>query len=364
MSKKLTKVLVIFGGASPEYEVSCASAASLLDAIDRTKYCVYAAGITKEGAWYLTHACSDKIADGVGWLTDPGNEKAVLSPDRGQRGLLVLEGEHWELIPIDVAFPMVHGETGEDGMLPGLLELAGIPYVGSGVLASACSMDKPVTMLFCDLCGIKRPEFFSCTGKDFARDPEGTAVSCEEYFRRTVGTAYPLFVKPASAGSSIGISRAESRPALIEAMTEASRYSAGIIVEESIQGRELKVAVLESGKIRTGDICEIRLTGIIFNSYAMKYAGSGVHKIIPASLPEDKAAAIKKAAVDIFRKLGCRGYARVDFFLKENGDIVFNELNTVPGFSSHSIYPLMLASQGLSYMTLVNDMIASALTGG
>ncbi len=356
-------VLVIFGGASPEHEVSCTSAASLVGAIDRSQYDLYVAGITKDGAWYLTPAAPEAIAGGD-WLSDPANRKAVLSPDRGQRGLLVLEGDRWELIPIDVAFPMVHGETGEDGMLPGLLELAGIPYVGSGVRASACSMDKPVTMLFCDLCGIKRPEFFACQAEAFAHDPEGTAAACEDHFAKTVGTVYPLFVKPASAGSSIGISKVDGRQELIAAMDEARRYSAGLIVEESIRGRELKVAVLGDGYVRAGDICEILLSGSIFNSYDMKYAGSGAHKIIPADLPEDTAEAIKKAAIDIFKKLGCKGYARVDFFLKDNGDIYFNELNTIPGFSAHSIYPLMLASQGLSYEALVDEMLVTALNGG
>lgn len=361
MEGQKKQILVIFGGASPEYAVSCESAASVIAAISRDKYDVYCVGITQDGEWLLTQAAPAEIADSRSWVEHKGNQKAILSPDRAHKGLLVLEETGWRLLRIDGIFPMVHGETGEDGMLPGLFELAGIPYVGSGLCASACSMDKAVTMLFADLCGVKRPEYFSCGTAEFRRNPEREADSCIDFFQKKLGHAFPLFVKPATTGSSVGISRVESRDELLSSMREAARYSPRLIVEENIVGRELKVAVLGTGDIRTGNICEILLEGSFFNSYTMKYSGSGAHKIIPAELPDEKAEEINRAAVDIYKRLGCEGYARVDFFLKDNGDVYFNELNTIPGFSSHSIYPLMFKSVGISYEELVESMIETAL---
>ena len=360
MTEQKKQILLVFGGASPEYEVSCESAASVVNAISRDKYNVHCVGVTRDGEWFLTKAAPAEIRDSRSWMERKDNKKAILSPDRAHKGLLVLEENGWSLIHIDGIFPMVHGETGEDGMLPGLFELAGIPYVGSGLCASACGMDKTVTMLFADLCGIKRPEYFSCGTAKFRRNPKREVDNCISFFQNKIGHAFPLFVKPATTGSSVGISKVEDRDELLASMTEAARYSSCLIVEENIVGRELKVAILGTDGVRTGDICEIMLEGNIFNSYTMKYSGSGAHKIIPADLPAEKTEEIKQAAVDIYKRLGCEGYARVDFFLKDNGDIYFNEINTVPGFSSHSIYPLMLKSVGISYEELVDSMLEAA----
>ena len=360
MTEQKKQVLVFFGGVSPEYEVSCESVASIVDAISRDKYDVHCVGISKTGEWFLTQASSEEIEDGHSWLEREGNKKAVLSPDRAHKGLLVLEEDGWKHIHIDVIFPVIHGDTGEDGKLPALFELADIPYVGSGVCASACSMDKTVTMLFADQCGVKRPRFFTCDRVEFLSNPELITDGCVRFFEEEMGYAFPLFVKPATTGSSVGISRVESKEELLDAMKEASRYSVRLIVEESILGRELKVAVLGNDDICTGDICEIKLQGSFFNSFTMKYTGSGSHKIIPADLPPGKTEEIKRAAVEIYKMLGCKGYARVDFFLKDNGDLYFNEINTVPGISSHSIYPLMFKSVGVSYESLVDAMIDTA----
>lgn len=360
MTEQKKQILLVFGGASPEHEVSCSAAASLVDAISRDKYDVFCVGITKTGEWFLTEATSDEIADCHSWIEREDNKKAILSPDRAHKGLLVLEGTGWKLIHIDGIFPTVLGETGEDGKLPALFDLADIPYVGSGVCASACGMDKTVTMIFSDQCGLKRPVYFSCDQKEFCRDPEQTTDNCIAFFKDKVGNVFPLFVKPATTGSSIGISRVENRDELFAAMKEAARYSERLIVEENIVGRELKVAILGTDDVRTGDICEIMLEGHIFNSYTMKYSGSGAHKIIPADLPVEKAEEIKRVAVDIYKRLGCEGYARVDLFLKDNGDIYFNEINTVPTLSTHSIYPLMFNSVGMSYEELVDSMLETA----
>lgn len=359
MSLEKKCILVIFGGASPEYEVSCNSAASLIEAISAEKYDIVRVGITKEGEWFLTNADVDEINDSVSWLKRSDNKKAVLSPDRKHRGLLVLEETGWSLIKVDGIFPMIHGETGEDGKLPALFEISGIPYVGSGVCASACSMDKTVTMIFADLCNVKRPEFYSCSTWDFNSDPDGITDDVMEFFANKVGFVFPLFVKPASTGSSIGISKVNSREELFEALKLAAQFNGNIIVEENISGRELKVAVLGNNNPISGDICEIMLNTRALNSYELKYKSTGSHKAIPADLSDEKVAEIKKAAIDIYKKLDCKGFARVDFFLKENGEIYFNEINTVPGFSKHSIYPLMFDSIGISYEELIEKLFAT-----
>ncbi len=359
MKKGKQSILVIFGGASPEYEVSCNSAASLIKAVSKEKYNLVTVGITKEGKWLLTNADADKINDAYSWLEEKDNKNAVLSPDRAHKGLLVLEDNSWSLIEIDGIFPIIHGETGEDGKLPALFELAGIPYVGAGVCASACSMDKTVTMIFSDLCSVKRPEFYSCSSSDFNVDPDKITDEVIAFFEKKLGFAFPVFVKPASTGSSIGISKVNNREELFKALELAASFNGNIIVEENIAGRELKVAVLGNENPITGDICEIILNKGTINSYELKYKSAGSHKVIPADLTEEKVAEIKRAAVDIYKKLDCKGFARVDFFLKDNGDVYFNEINTVPGFSKHSIYPLMFKSIGISYEELIEKLFAT-----
>lgn len=357
MSLEKKSILVLFGGASPEYQVSCNSAASLIEAIPTEKYDVVIVGISKDGEWFLTNADTDEINDSKSWLNRVDNKKAVLSPDKNHKGLLVLENDGWSLIKIDGIFPMIHGETGEDGKLPALFELCGIPYVGSGVCASACSMDKTVTMIFADLCNVKRPEFYSCSSYDFVSAPQKITDDVVSFFEEKVGFVFPVFVKPASTGSSIGISKVNNRDELYKALEIASQFNGNIIVEENISGRELKVAVLDDGEPIAGDICEIMLNSDAFNSYDLKYKSVGSHKSIPADLTEDKTEEIKNAAIAVYKKLQCKGFARVDFFLKNNGEIYFNEINTVPGFSKHSIYPLMFESIGISYEELIEKLL-------
>ncbi len=361
MSREKKQILVVFGGASPEYEVACDSAASLIDAIDREKFDVHCVGISKDGQWWLTKASTKEIADSISWLEHSENKRAVLSPDRGAKGLIIMEGNSWSLQHIDVIFPMVHGETGEDGELPALFELAGIPYVGSGVCSSACSMDKTVTMMFSDICGIKRPNYFCCTCSDFKKAPEKTTDDVISMFESCQEQVFPLFVKPASTGSSIGISKVFDRAQLFTALREASKFGGHIIVEENISGREMKVAVMGNDEPVTGDICEIFMSDGNINSYELKYKSNGSHKIIPAELPEDKVAEIKKAAVDIYKKLNCKGFSRVDFFLRDDGELYFNEINTIPGFSRKSIFSLMFNSIGISYEEIVDELITLAL---
>lgn len=359
--KMKKEILVVFGGASPEHDVSCASAAALIGAISREKYNVHCLGITKEGNWVLTEASTGEIGDAQGWLNHEKNRKAVMSLDRADHGLLVFENNGIRKQHIDVVFPIIHGETGEDGQLQGLLEIAGIPYVGCGVCASACSMDKSVTVNFARLCNIKYPEYFSCACEDFLAAPEQTAEAVVKHFRDALGEAFPLFVKPASTGSSVGISKVHNEAELMDALHLAAQYPGNLIVEENIVGKEIKVAVLgQDQDIRVGEICEVMVENGIFNTFELKYKSSGSHKRIPADLPEEVAKEVKDCAVRIYQSLGCRGFARVDFFLTADNTVVFNEINTVPGFTRGSIYSLMFEKAGVSYEALVEELIRMA----
>jgi len=355
------EILVIFGGASPEHEVSCASAASLIGAISREKYNVHCIGITKAGNWLLTEASTEEILDAQSWLNHPGNRKAIISPDRQDHGMLVFDENGYSKVHIDVVFSIIHGETGEDGQLQGLLDVAGIPYVGSGVCASACSMDKSVTATFARQCGVRLPEYFACSCSQFLAAPEATAAQIEAFFAGKLKEVYPLFVKPASTGSSVGISKVNNAEELLAALHVAAQYPGNLIVEEAIVGREVKVAVLGGANgIQVGEICEVMVANGIFNDFKLKYKSTGSHKKIPADLPEAVNEELKKQAIQIYTALGCSGFSRVDFFVKYDDTVVFNEINTVPGFTRGSIYSLMFDAAGMPYEDLVEALICSA----
>ncbi len=358
---KKKEILVIFGGASPEHEVSCASAAALIGAISREKYNVHCLGITREGRWLLTEAPTEQIGDAKTWLDHESNRKAILSPDREDHGLLVFGKDGISLQHIDVVFPIIHGETGEDGQLQGLLEVAGIAYVGCGVCASACSMDKSVTVHFARRCNIRCPEYFAAAREDFFADPQGFAKQVVEHFEEKLGNVYPLFVKPASTGSSVGITKANNWEELLEALNVAAQYPGHIVVEETIVGKEIKVAVLGQGDdVRVGELCEVVVKDGIFNTFELKYKSGGSHKRIPAELSEKAEKQLKTDALNIYRSLDCRGFARVDFFLTDDDTVVFNEINTVPGFTRGSIYSLMFEKAGIPYEELVEQLICMA----
>ncbi len=358
---KKKEVLVIFGGASPEHEVSCASAAALIGAISREKYNVHCLGITQKGNWLLTQAPTAQIGDAQTWLGHESNCKAIISPDRGDHGLLIFGKDGMVKQHIDVVFPIIHGETGEDGQLQGLLEVAGIPYVGCGVCASACSMDKSVTVHFARRCNIRCPEYFATACEDFLADPEGIAEQVVAHFQEKLGYVYPLFVKPASTGSSVGITKANNREELMDALRVAAQYPGRLVVEETIVGKEIKVAVLGQGAdVRVGELCEVVVENGIFNTFELKYKSSGSHKKIPAELSEKATQQLKTDALNIYRSLDCRGFARVDFFLTEDDTVVFNEINTVPGFTRGSIYSLMFEKAGVPYEELVEELICMA----
>lgn len=355
------RVLVLFGGVSPEHEVSCSSAASLLDSLAEGGYETCCVGITKEGEWLYTEAPSEMIKDARQWLAHPSNKKSMIDLDGKKKALLLFDGDRIiERKEVDVAFPMMHGEDGEDGHMQGLLEIAGIPYVGSDTCSSACCMDKIVSMKFADMCGLAHPHYFYCDVDEYLNDPSGTVDRIVAYFDSIEENCYPLFVKPASTGSSIGISKVNAKEELPAALDLASTYKGRLIIEQGIVGREIKVAVLGNKAPQFGDICEISIGGEVFNDYTTKYSGTGSHKKIPADIPADLVETILRDAALIYAELGCSGFARVDFFLTDGGQVVFNEINTIPGFSHKSIYPLMFQSKGVSYNQLVDKLIDCA----
>lgn len=351
-------VLVIFGGASPEHEVSCSSAAGIIRNVDKERYRLMTIGVTKDGEWIFTEANAEEIGDSISWLSHESNKKAAISTNRSDHGIFVFEPDgvfHKERV--DVIFPIIHGENGEDGTLQGIFEIAGIPYIGAGVCASACSMDKIVTRIFADKENLLQPRCYIADAMELSKKKEAIVDDVERY----MSTTYPMIVKPSMTGSSIGISKVNNRQELYNAIALAAKYRGGIMVEEYISGKEIKVAVLEDGEIKTGALCEITVQQGCFNDYNLKYKGTGSHKKIPAELSAETEDKIKDAAVRIFKALGCKDYSRVDFFVTKENQVYFNEINTIPGLSEKSIFSLMFDQIGLPYAKLINRMIENKL---
>lgn len=348
-------VAVVFGGVSSEHEVSRLTAASILENIDRGQWEVLLVGITKAGKWFLCPGGlpAEAVADGR-WEEDPALAPVVLSPDRGHHGLLLREGEGWRQVPVDVLFPALHGKNGEDGSVQGLAQLAGIPCVGCGVAASAVCMDKALTKIILTAAGIPNARWLCAAKED--RDDRALAAAV------TGELGWPVFVKPARAGSSVGVSRAEDPAGLTAALDTAFREDRKVILEEAIRGAEVECAVLGNA----GSITPSRHLGEIvpkrgLYDYEGKYLDGSTDLYIPARIPEDQAETIRQAAVRAYRALGCEGLARVDFFALEDGGYILNEVNTLPGFTSISMYPKLMTASGMSYPELLTRLIRLAL---
>jgi len=343
------KIAVLFGGQSSEHEISCISAVTVIQNIDRNRYDLLLIGITKEGRWVLTESV-EAIQNGR-WKE--GTTGAVLSPDASVHGVLLLEDGRVTVERVDVAFPVLHGRYGEDGTIQGILELAQIPYVGCGVLSSAISMDKLYTKIIVDTLGVAQARYLPVRRKALA-DMDSVIESIEETF------TYPVFVKPSNAGSSKGVSKASDREELKKALQTAADEDYKILVEEAIAGRELECAVLGGSDVRTSGVGEI-LPAAEFYDYEAKYHNEDSKTVLSPSLPEGKAEELRLAAADIFRAVDGLGLARVDFFLEIGTNrIVFNEINTIPGFTSISMYPMLWEEQGLPKPQLVEALIQTA----
>lgn len=348
MDKKL--VCVIFGGESSEHEVSCISGTTVIKYIDRDVYDIIIIGITKEGKWILVDDVSE-IEDGT-WKDK--DKTAVILPDKCTHGILIRDGESCHTGRVDVVFPVLHGPYGEDGTIQGLLEMAGIPYVGCGVLASAAGMDKLTTKKIAGTLGIRQAAYVSIMKKELG-DMGSAADKVEETL------SYPVFVKPSNAGSSRGVSKASDREGLYAALSEAALHDDRILVEETICGREIECAVLEqNGETKTSGVGEI-LAAAEFYDYDAKYNNSESRTVIDPDLDADTAEEIRKDAVDIFEAICGKGLSRVDFFVEDKtGEVVFNEINTMPGFTGISMYPMLWEAKGYDKKQLISRLIESA----
>ena len=351
---KSLSVCILFGGVSPEHEVSLRSAESVLNNIDESKYNVFPVGITKEGKWILYGGKDYSDLPSGRWLTHPDNRQAAISPIRGQ-GLLTFEGDCVVRQQIDVVFPVLHGENGEDGTIQGLLQLAGIPYVGPHVAASAVAMDKTLTKLVVDQAGITQAAWHLVRRSDMGSRMEGTLDALEARF------AYPMFVKPAGTGSSVGVSKATEREDLKKALLEAGKYDDKVLVEEFIRGREIEVAVM-GNESPVASVCGEIDSGADFYDYDAKYITDTSVSYIPARIPEDVAETVRDTAVKVYKAIGCQGLSRVDFFVTwQENRVVFNEINTIPGFTSISMYPKLFGASGVPYSQLIDKLLELAL---
>ena len=342
------RIAVLFGGCSPEHEVSLQSAQAVLEHLDTALFDPVPVAIDRAGRWSLYNGPLSAIGDGS-WQQHP-HVPALISPDRETHGLLVIRPYGVETIPLDAALPVLHGENGEDGTVQGLLELAGIPVVGCGSLASALAMDKDRAHRLAALAGVAVPR-----GRVV---PAGTGA--EEALGLTAELGLPLFVKPLRAGSSFGVSRVERREDVAAALALAGQYGEEILLEEAIPGAEVGVAVLGSRELTLGRVDMIRLAGGFFD-FTEKYNLITSEILVPAPISPEKEEEIKEAAVKVYRALDCRGFARVDLFLTPGGSVIFNEVNTIPGFTAHSRFPGMLMAAGLTFTEIVTRAIRLAL---
>ncbi|MER7641950.1 D-alanine--(R)-lactate ligase [Streptomyces sp. NPDC126522] len=339
-----SKIAVLFGGCSEEHPVSVKSAQEIARSLDTEKYEPFYVGITKSGAW--------KLCDGPGPDWENGDcRPAVLSPDRGVRGLLVLDQGRYETIGVDVVLPVLHGTLGEDGAIQGLLELSGIPYVGCDVPSSALCMDKSLAYVVAGSAGVATPNFRTVTGKEDDIDPD----------RLT----YPVFVKPARSGSSFGVGKVSRKEELPNALDSARQYDTKVLIEEAVVGREIGCAVLgDELDLVVGELDHIALSHGFFRIHQEDRPETGSENataVVPADIPAPSRTRVQETAKAVYRALGCRGLARVDMFLTEDGEVVLNEVNTLPGMTSYSRYPRMMEAAGLPLSEVIDRLVSSAL---
>ena len=348
----MTKLGIIFGGQSGEHEISLMSATSVIHAADKSKYQIVAVGITKEGKWLLYDGPVDMIETGE-WedyaklklLSDPeAYDLTVLGSTRSLKDL------------VDVVFPVLHGPMGEDGTVQGLLELLGVPYVGCGVLGSSLAMDKIASKKIFEREGLPVCKYVAFTRDEVSDDLTKCCEKTEAAF------PYPVFVKPANMGSSVGVSKAEDRQALKEAIREAAVYDRRIVIEESINCREVETGIIGNAVPLAAAVGEI-IPSKEFYDYEAKYGDGGKSQIlVPAPITSEQAKEIKDIAIRAYKALDCRGFSRVDFFLEKNtGKIYLNEINTLPGFTRFSMFPTLWKQAGLEYAELIDRLVGYAM---
>lgn len=339
------KIGIVFGGCSEEHPISVKSAHEVARHLDRAKYEPFYVGITSGGAWKL---CAGPDAD---W--EQGDcRPAVLSPDRDVHGLLVFDDGRCETIALDVVLPVLHGKLGEDGAMQGLLELAGIPYAGCDVQSSALCMDKSLAYMVAAAAGIATPAFWTVTAEEQI-DPDALP--------------YPVFVKPARSGSSFGVTKVAGGAELAAAIAVARQYDAKVLIEAAVVGSEVGCAVLGSGRdLLVGEVDRIALSHGFFRIHQEDEPERGSDNstvTVPADISQEARALVQETARTVYRALGCGGLARVDMFLQEDGRVVLNEVNTLPGMTSYSRYPRMMAAAGLPLGDVIDRVVTLALAG-
>jgi len=348
----MKNLCVIFGGRSPEHDISRLSVTSVLNNLDKTKYNIDVIGITKKGEWYLYTGEYKNITDGS-WENDTQNKKkAIISPDAGDKAIIVFEEDNRiSYIYPDVVFPVLHGEYGEDGTIQGLFELADIKYVGMGVLASANAMDKLYTKIVFANAGIPQADWVEI------RKNDDISIKMNEIEQKL---GYPCFVKPSRTGSSVGVGKAHDRNELKLAIENALEFDRKVLVEENIDGHEVECSVLGNEDVKAGEVGEI-VPMVEFYDFDAKYVDNSTELKIPAEIPEKTREAIREYAIEAFKALDGQGLSRVDFFVKrDNGEIVLNEINTLPGFTNISMYPKLWEAAGLGYSDLLDSLIKLA----
>ena len=339
------KVGIIFGGCSEEHPISIKSAREVAKHLDIAKYEPFYIGITRSGAW--------RLCDGpdAAW-ENGGGRPVMLSPDRSVHGLLVLDRGEYEAISLDLVLPVLHGKLGEDGAVQGLLELSGVPYAGCDIQSSALCMDKSLAYIVARSAGIATPNFWIATADEHL-DPDRLP--------------YPVFVKPARSGSSFGVSKVSHKQDLPGAVETARQYDPKVLIEEAVVGSEVGCAILgNDSDLLAGEVDRIALSHGFFRIHqeAQPERGSDNATVtVPADISPAARSLVQETAKAIYRALGCRGLARVDMFLKEDGNVVLNEVNTFPGMTSYSRYPRMMAAAGLPLGEVIDRLVSMTLTG-
>ncbi|MFE0799299.1 D-alanine--(R)-lactate ligase VanA-Sc [Streptomyces sp. NPDC058812] len=339
------KIGIIFGGRSEEHHVSVKSAREVARNLDIEKYEPFYIRIAKSGAWQL--------CDGPDAAREDGSRRpAVLSPDSSVHGLLVQEQGRHETIRLDVVLPVLHGTLGEDGAIQGLLELSGIPYIGCDIQSSALCMDKSLAYLVARSAGIATPNFWTVTPNENI-DPDSLT--------------YPVFVKPARSGSSFGVTKVSREDDLPSAVETARKFDSKVLIEEAVVGSEIGCAILGNDtELVAGEVDRIALSHGFFRIHQEDEPETGSENssaIVPADIPEESRWLVQETAKAVYRALGCRGLSRVDMFLKEDGEVVLNEVNTLPGLTSYSRYPRMMAAAGMPLAEVIDRTVSLALTG-
>jgi D-alanine--(R)-lactate ligase len=340
-----TRIGIVFGGRSEEHPISLKSAREVAQNLDPAAYEPFWIGITRAGAWRL---CDGPNSD----LDGPAAQPVVLSPDPGERGLLVLRDGGYTTIPLDVVFPVLHGRWGEDGAMQGLLELSGIPYIGCDVGASVLAMDKALAYVVADAAGVATPTHRAVTA--------GESVDPRAF-------SYPVFVKPARSGSSFGVTKVTRRDELAAAIEAARAFDTRVLIEDAVAGSEVGCAILgEGGELVVGEVDRVALTHGFFRIHQEDAPEAGSENssfIVPADISAEARELVQRTAQTVYRALGCRGLARVDLFLLEDGSVMLNEVNTLPGLTSYSRYPRMMAAAGIPLSDLIDRLVALALAG-